>query len=143
MNFLRFNGGTLNGARVVAALALVSCTAMASVSPQATHTNQLKAASVGTATIAGDATRKQFANAPALGGDGTLTASVQQAHHIAASVVGKASFIGYSLRYIYGAGDLVGSSEFVAVPASALGYAAFVGICSLLGLVMPVRFGKI
>lgn len=123
MNSLRFNGGVLNGARVIAALALVSCTSTASVDASATYVHTASASMPASAAVVANSIRNVFGNSSDFIGSGYLTATATQNHRSVADVFGSADFVAYSLRGIGAESNFIASADFQAVPASKLGSA--------------------
>ena len=120
MNSLRFNGGALNSARVVMALAFVSCTSTATVDAAATTVRPAQASITVAATVSANPYRNAYGVSSAFIGQATLTGLAKQNHRAYGEVLGQASLVGYCLQYVPANADFTGSATASFVPASVL-----------------------
>ena len=133
MNFARFNGGMFNGARVVAALALVTCTATASVSAEATYIHKSGSAISAVASIAANPFEYQFGSSSAFLGSANMVGTGKHTQATFCDVVGKATYRAYALRYTTSQAELGGSAEAIFIPASVFAFSDMVGGSSIYG----------
>lgn len=141
MNSLRLNGGMLNGARVIAALALVACTATAAISADATYVRPSSATITVSATLYDGITLTHTASAYPFTGDSYFVGNGEHTHATQSNVLGAAEFQAYSLREITAESFLGGTGFAAFVPASTLAYSNIGGGVSLEDAANIVQFG--
>lgn len=142
MNSLRFNSGTLNGSRVVSALAFIACTATADVSANATYVHSSVATVVAGASFTASSIRNQFGSSSDFIGNAYFLVTPTHTHRVSSGVSGSADLVGYSLRYIGATADFVGMATATFVPANAFGTCSFVSTAEFNAEATKVQFGK-
>lgn len=142
MNSLRFNGGTLNGSRVVAALAFISCAATAEISAAATYVHSSVATVVAGASVTASSSGKQFGSSSDFIGNAYFLVKPTHTHGGSSDVVGSANLVGYSLRYIGASADFLGMATATFVPADSFGTCNFVSTAGFNAEATKVQFGK-
>lgn len=126
---------------MIAALAVVSCTASADISADLTYISEARSNVIGTAAVSPQADRTTFGGVSVLG-ESFILAIPQHTQAIFGDVLGQSKLLAYSLRTVGVSCDITCSADFTAIPASTLGAANILASASLSGELTPILSAK-
>lgn len=142
MGFARFNGGMINGARVIAALAFVNCTASAQVDASITNVRPARSVVAASASVAANPFSNLFGSASAFVGQSHLLAIGAHLQSGEWASVARANFIAYSVRQVISQAELGGYASATFIPASLLAWSDVLAGSDISGDATKIQPGK-
>ena len=143
MGFAQFNGGMINGARVVAALAFVNCTASAQVDASVSNTRLASSVVAASASVAAKPFSYLFGDSSALVGQSHFLAQGAHLQSGEWASVAQATLIAYSVRSVLSQSELGGYATATFIPASILAWSDVLAGSSIAGEATKIQPGHV